>query len=86
MVYTHNGILCNLKKKEILDFPGVLVVKNVVKNLPANEGDTGRSLAWEDFTCHWAAKLRALEPVVRNKREAPQVESSPHLPQLEKAH
>ena len=41
MVYTHNGILCNLKKKEILDFPGVLVVKNVVKNLPANEGDTG---------------------------------------------
>ena len=41
MVYTHNGILCNLKKKEILDFPGVLVVKNVVKNLPADEGDTG---------------------------------------------
>ena len=50
------------------------------------KGTQVRSLAWEDFTCHWAAKLRALEPVVRNKREAPQVESSPHLPQLEKAH
>ena len=41
MVYTHNGILFNLKKKEILDLPGDLVVKNVVKNLPANSGDTG---------------------------------------------
>ena len=41
MVYTHNGVLFNLKKKEILDLPGDLVVKNVVKNLPANAGDTG---------------------------------------------
>ena len=53
----------------ILDFPG----GSVVKNLPANAGDTGLTLVWEDPTCRGAAKpMRhnywacALEPMSYN--------------------
>ena len=54
------------------DFPG----GTVVKNPPANAGDTGSALVWEDPTCREATKpcvpqlLKpvCLEPVLRNKR------------------
>ena len=36
-----------------MDFPGA----PMVKTLPANAGDTGSILIWEDSTCHRAAKL-----------------------------
>ena len=39
-------------KKLIVDFPG----GPVVKNPPANAGDTGSTLVWEDFTCSRATK------------------------------
>ena len=65
--------------REILNFSGGIVARNP----PANAGDTGRSLIWEDSPCLRAAKPMghnysahilqlqkpmALEPVLRNKR------------------
>ena len=53
------------------DFPGGAVVKNP----PANAGDTVRPPVWEDPTCRGATKparhnywAGALEPVLCNKR------------------
>ena len=45
--------------QQIVDFPG----ESVVRNPPANVGDMGSSLLWEDFTCRGAIK-----PMLRNKR------------------
>ena len=39
-------------KKHLEGFPG----GTVVKNLPANAGDTGSALVREDPTCHRATK------------------------------
>ena len=39
-----------IKKQEKRGFPGGAVVEN----LPANAGDTGSSLLWEDPTCRGA--------------------------------
>ena len=61
----------------MVDFPGGAVVKN----LPANAGNTGSSLLREDPTCHGANK-----PVSHNywsPRTA--TKSSPRSLQLEKA-
>ena len=82
--------MCVLKK-EFLDFPGGAVVKNP----PANAGDTGpgglRALDQEDPICCGATKpvshnYRAhvpqllkpacLEPVLRNRARAPQLEKA----------
>ena len=43
--------ICDLKEGN-KDFPG----GPLVKNLPANAGDTGSSLIQEDSTCHGATK------------------------------
>ena len=51
------------------------------------QGTWVQSLVWEDSTCRRATKpMHALEPVLY-KREAlaPQLQSKPFLPQLEKA-
>ena len=45
--------------QQIVDFPG----ESVVRNPPANAGDMGSSLLWEDFICRGATK-----PMLRNKR------------------
>ena len=72
----------------------------MVKNTPANAGDTGWILVQEDSACHVAAgpvlhncrSLRALEPVFCNEKplqrdaQALQPESSANVLQLEKAH
>ena len=72
----------------------------MVKNTPANAGDTGWILVQEDSACHGAAgpvlhncrSLRALEPVFCNEKplqrdaQALQPESSANVLQLEKAH
>ena len=39
-------------KKSKQDFPG----GTVDKNPPANAGDMGSILVWEDSPCHWATK------------------------------
>ena len=70
----------------------------VVKNLPANVGDTGLSPGREDFTCFGASKpthhncwVSALEPVIHSREamqweaHASQLENSPGLLQLDKA-
>ena len=46
------------------DFPGGAVVKNP----PANAGDTVQALVREDPTCHRETRPACLEPVLRNKR------------------
>ena len=46
-----------IKNQSFRDFPGGAMVKNP----PANAGDTVRSLVWEDPPCRGAAK-----PVHRN--------------------
>ena len=87
-------------KNSFWGFPG----GSVVKNPPANAGETVQYLIWEDPTRHGAIRQAhvPIEPVSRNygmrvpyslcseTREAIptrslQLESSPHLPQLEKS-
>ena len=62
----------------------------MVKNLPANAGDTGSILVWEDSTCHReATEPEHLEPAIHKKshcREKPMHrESSLCSEQLEQA-
>ena len=45
------GKVCR-KKREGLGFPGGAVVES----LPADAGDTGSALVWEDPTCHGATR------------------------------
>ena len=79
----------------VLDFPG----GTVVKNPPANGGDTGSipgpgrfHMLWGNWACEpELPKPVHLQPTLLNKRShcsekpAPQAESSSHLPQPEKA-
>ena len=59
-------------KWNIRDFPG----GTVVKNSPANAGDTVLSLVWEDPTCHKASKPASHNYWARTPRA--------HAPQQEK--
>ena len=81
--------------KNLEDFHG----GPVVENLPASEGDTGPISVLEDSTCQegnyaHASQLLSQRPTTHALKQekplhwealAPQLESSPHLLQLEKA-
>ena len=65
------------------DFPG----GPVVKSLPASAGDTGSIPGSGAFHMLWGNLARALRVLSqRSRTRAPQLESSPYLLQLEKAH
>ena len=71
VVYIHTGEYYSAIKNEILEFPG----GPLVKNLPASARYTGLIPGLGRFHTAWD-----------NWAHAPRLESSPHSPQLEKAH
>ena len=52
------------QKNKGMDLPS----SPVVKNPPANAGDIGPSLVWEDATFYRASQPMCLEPMLGNKR------------------